>query len=709
MPAASISLIGTSYGAASDAQGRFTIRNIEPGTYQARVSYIGYRTYALTDIIVVQARNTTVQVELQPTELQVGEVSVNGGYFQKPLENAVSIRSLTSQEIRRSPGSAEDIFRVMQSLPGVATAGGKSAQLIVRGGSPDENLTLLDHIEIYNPIHFARTGESMGIISIINPSLLRSVDFLTGGFPAMYGDKMSSVFEMSLVDGNKELTNVDLNVNLAGFGALVDGPTIGGGSMVFSARRGFFDLLTSLMNKPAAPQYYDFVGKVTYDLDARNRISLVGFYYLDKIIRTGATKETSAMSKYTNVNRDDYGSAAGINWRLLISDKLYTLTTFSFSGNGWNTLQGTTTSPSLSGEDILENNYSLKNETVLQVSPALEIKSGFQVQWIDSRHTAWQPADTTRRGDIIPASSIAYFPDLTNKIALFLQNTWKPLPNMSLTTGVRYDAFSFTNEATWSPRLSGSYYLTEKLSLNVSYGSFYQTPAAYQIALDPANQLLKSSLATHAIFGIEYLAQEDLRATVEVYQKKLTSVMVSNDTTDILTNAGSGTAQGIEFSIQKKYTSGFVGSASYSYSFSQRQDGTGLPSYDFEYDRPHIINLIAGWEAGNNWQIGFKWQFASGNPYTPVVGTIKKGGIFYVIDGAQNSARYPDYHKLDIRIDKKFVFSSFTLTAYLDLWNVYNRTNVLSYTYSTDAAGNIAQNERLDFGLLPIIGLTAQF
>jgi len=709
LPAASISLLGTSYGAASDERGHFTLRDIEPGSYQVRVSYVGYRTFSLTDIIVVQSRNTTVQVELQPSEVQVGEVSVNGGYFQKPLENTVSIRSLTSQEIRRSPGSAEDIFRVMQSLPGVATAGGKSAQLIVRGGSPDENLTLLDHIEIYNPIHFARTGESMGIISIINPSLLRSVDFLTGGFPVMYGDKMSSVFEMSLVDGNKELTNVDLNANLAGFGALVDGPIIGGGSMVFSARRGFFDLLTSLMNKPAAPQYYDFVGKVTYDLDTRNRVSLIGFYYLDKITRTGATKESAALSKFTNVNRDDYGSASGINWQFLISPKLYSLTTFSFAGNGWNTLQGTAADPSLSGEEIRENNYSLKNETVLHVSPTIEIKTGFQVQWIDSRHTSWQPADTTRRGEIIPANSIAYFPAVSNKTALFLQDTWKPMPNLSLTTGVRYDAFSFTHEATLSPRLGVSYYLSEKFSINASYGSFYQTPAAYQIALDPANQLLKSSRATHAIVGLEYLAQDDLRATVEIYQKDLTSVVVGNDTTNILTNAGTGTAKGIEFSVQKKYTSGFVGSASYSYSISQRRDGLNLPSYVFEYDRPHIINIIAGWEAGNDWQIGFKWQFASGNPYTPVIGIVSKNGAFYVIDGVQNSARYPDYHKFDIRIDKKFVLGSFTLTAYLDLWNVYNRANVLNYTYRTDAVGNITRNERLDFGLLPIIGLTAQF
>jgi hypothetical protein len=134
-----------------------------------------------------------------------------------------------------------------------------------------------------------------------------------------------------------------------------------------------------------------------------------------------------------------------------------------------------------------------------------------------------------------------------------------------------------------------------------------------------------------------------------------------------------------------------------------------LSTYAFEYDRPHIINLIAGWEAGNNWQLGFKWQFASGNPYTPIIGTFEKNALYYVIEGEKNSARYPDYHKLDFRIDKKFLFGSYTLTAYLDLWNVYNRSNVISYSYKTDSNGAVSETARLDFGLLPIIGITAQF
>ncbi|MFA6977803.1 MAG: TonB-dependent receptor [Ignavibacteriaceae bacterium] len=711
---ANVSVVGTQFGAVTDDKGYFVIKKITPGTYQLKTSYIGYSSLLKEDILVVQLRNTSASIELFPSQIELNEVSVTGGYFQKPLDQSLSIRSLTQQEIRRSPGSAEDIFRVMQSLPGVATAGGKSAQLIVRGGSPDENLTLLDNIEIYNPIHFARTGESMGIISIINPSLLKGVDFMTGGFPAKYGDKMSSVFEMSLLDGNKEMYNTDINANLGGFGAMVDGPVPGNGTMIFSARRGFFDLLTNLMNKPAAPQYYDAVAKLTYDLDEKNRISIVGFYYLDQIIREGTstTKKTTSEAtnfKYDYLSRDDYGTAFGLNWRYLFSPKAFFLTTLSFSGNGWNTLQGTETDRSISGEDIRENSFDVKNEITFNVLPNLELKTGGYLRFIDSKHITWKPADTTRIGQIIPATSVSFLPEMSNKVTFFLQDTWRPFSRLSLSTGIRYDYFSFTKESNFSPRIAASFHLTDKTSLNASFGRFYQTPAAYQIALDPHNVFLMSSLATHNIVGIDHLFAEDTKFTVEAYYKDLTEVFVANDTTDVLTNAGSGFARGIEFSLQKKFTDGIVGSASYSYSVSKRRDASNTETYYFEYDRPHIVNLIGGIELSETWQLGFKFQYASGNPYTPVVGAAIKNGTYYAVDGAYNSSRLPDYHKLDIRIDKKFVFEKWTLTAYLDLWNVYNRENVLSYSSKVDATGVITTTPRLDFGILPILGLSAQF
>jgi outer membrane receptor protein involved in Fe transport len=709
LPGATVMIVGTKSGTVANENGYYVIKNIEPGKYVLQASMIGYESSTNADVTVNPLRNKSIQFALSSSAVEMDAVEIQSDYFSKPAENIVSMRTLSPEEIRRSPGSAEDIFRVMQSMPGVATAGGKSAQLIVRGGSPDENLTLLDNIEIYNPIHFARSGESMGIISIVNPALLEKVDFLTGGFPAKYGDKMSSVFDMTLQDGNKELYNTDVNANIAGFGVMVDGPVSENGSMIFSARRGFFDILTAIMDRPAAPRYYDAVGKITYDLDAKNRVSLVGFYYIDQIDREGTTKESAGMSKYDYLARDDYGSALGVNWRSLFAADAYALTTVSFTGNGWTTRQGTLTNRSLRGEDILENEYMVKSEVTYQIHPKLDLKFGGQLKFIDSKNESWLPADTSRTGIITPAATISFTPNTTSKSALFAQMNYHLFLPLTISAGVRYERFELTNETNLSPRLAVSYHLFENTTLNAAYGRFVQSPASYQISPDPGNLNLKSSSAIHYVAGIDHRLSDDTKATIEVYYKDLSDLVVDPDSTNLLLNTGSGYAKGIEVSVQKKFTDGFVGSGSYSYSISKRKDIAAQSLYDFEYDRPHIINLISGMELGEGWQIGAKFQFASGNPYTPVLATVTKNGTFYLVDGPINSARYPDYHKLDIRVDKQFFVGSWSLTAYLDLWNVYNRENIITYSFKADEAGNIVMNPRYDFGITPILGITAKF
>ncbi len=709
LPGANVIVSGTSLGTSCNTDGYFVIKNLTPGKHILKATMLGYESAINADVVVSPVRNKKIIFELNTSSIEMGAVEVESDYFAKPNDNPVSMRTLTPEEIRRSPGSGEDIFRVMQSMPGVATAGGKSAQLIVRGGSPNENLTLLDNIEIYNPIHFARTGESMGIISIVNPALLEKVDFLTGGFPAQYGDKMSSVFDMKLQDGNKELYNTDVNANIAGFGVMVDGPVAENSTMILSLRRGFLDVLTGIMGKPAAPRYYDAVGKITYDLDKNNRISLVGFYYIDQIDKLGTSKESSAMSKYEYLARDDYGSAFGLNWRSLLSHNAFLMTTLSATGNGWTTNQGTLTNHSLRGEDILEKEYMLKSELTYQFSPSLNIKFGVMGKAIDSKNITWTPEDTTRNGTIVPATTISFLPNTTSKAALYIQSSYTIMKPLTISAGLRYDQFAMTNEIVISPRLALSYKFIESTSLNLAWGKFEQTPASYQISPDPRNLSLNSSKAIHYVAGIEHLLADDTRITIEAYQKDIHDVIVDPDSSNLLLNTGSGYARGIELSLQKKFTNGFVGSASYSYSLSRRQDNASSPEYDFEYDRPHIVNLLAGMEIGEGWQIGAKFQFASGNPYTPVIGVVKKGGIFYLVDGAVNSARYPDYHKLDIRVDKQFILEGWSITAYLDLWNVYARDNIMSYNYKADVNGTIVMTPKYDFGVMPIVGVTAKF
>lgn len=709
LPGANIIIEGSNIGSACDENGYYVIKNVETGSYNLKASMIGYESSVYTDMTINPNRNHSVNFELHSAAMELGEVKVTADYFAKPVENPVSFRTISPEEIRRSPGSAEDIFRVMQSMPGVATAGTKSAQLIVRGGSPEENLTLLDNIEVYNPIHFARTGESMGVISIVNPALIQKVDFLTGGFPAKYGDKMSSVFDMTLKEGNKETMNTDANLNIAGFGITMDGPVAENTNMVFSLRRGYFDLITSLLDKPVAPNYYDAVGKISFDLNKDNRISLVGFYYIDQIERTGVEKgETYSWNRFNYLTRDDYGAAIGINWRSLISEKAFSLVTASYTSNGWNTIQGTELDRDLLGEDIREDEFSLKSEYNYQFSPKLNIKLGGQFKVINSYNESWNPADTTRDGTIIPENIISYQPDAEFKSMFFLQSSFRIVDPLMISAGLRYDYFSLTNENNFSPRISISYNLSERMRLNFAWGRYYQSPASYEVAPDVRNISLKSSYADHYIAGVEYRLGLDTKAGIEIYHKELSSLIVDPDSSNLLIDTGSGYAQGIEFSLQKKFTEGFVGSASYSYSISKRKDYESTPLYNFEFDRPHILNLIFGLEMGSGWQIGAKFQYASGNPYTPVTGVTEIDNIFYVIDGENNSARYPDYHKLDLRIDKQFVFDSWSFSVYLDLWNVYNRDNVVSYSFKTTKDGTITTEPRYDFGIMPIIGFTAK-
>jgi hypothetical protein len=709
LPMANVILVGSTLGAATDEKGYYIIKQITPGVYPVKVSMLGYESTVLSEVYIAPKRNKSVNILLKPTAIEVEGVSVHADYYLRPLENAVSFRSLESEEIRRSPGSAEDIFRVIQSMPGVASASGKSAQLIVRGGSPDENLTLLDNIEIYNPIHFARSGASVGVISIINPSLLRQVDFITGGFPAKYGDKMSSVFEMSLQDGNKELLNTDLNLNIAGFGVTLDGPISNNSSGIFSLRRGFFDIVTSIMNKPVAPEYYDAVGKINYDLDAKNRLSLVGFYYLDKVKREGMTDMSLGNTDYDYVTRDDHGSALGINWRSLLSDHSILLTTVSITDNGWITSQGYSANMWIKKENVTERERLLKSELTIQLTPAIDVKAGFAVKSILAEEDQTIPDDTTRTGIIIPGFTRVFTVDNAWKYSGFMQASVRPIAVLTLSAGLRFDRYDFTGESVLSPRFSVRYALTDKTSLNASCGIFYQTPMPYQLAQDPANTTLRSSRAVHYIVGIEHRLTDETRASVEYYYKDLSNVITESDSNRVLTNTGSGYAEGVELALQKKFSDGLVGSVSYSYSVSMRRDLPADPLYAFEFDRPHIVNVIAGYELGDGWILGAKFSFASGSPYTPAAGVASRRGKYYVVDGNINSLRYPDVHRLDLRVDKRFVFNTWTLTAYLDLWNIYNRRNIISYKFSADENQNIVRADLLDFGFLPIIGFTAQF
>ena len=202
LPLVNIMIEGTGIGTAADTAGNYNIQRVPPGIYNMKFMMMGYEYRIVNNVVVNPNRTTWQKIELKPSLVEGESITVTAGYFHQARDGVVSNRSMDYEEIRIDPGSAEDIQRVVQALPAVVSAADQDNEIIVRGGMPGENLFIMDHIEIPNPNHFAYQGAGGGPINMINAQFVRRVDFYAGAFPARYGDKASSVMDISLREGN---------------------------------------------------------------------------------------------------------------------------------------------------------------------------------------------------------------------------------------------------------------------------------------------------------------------------------------------------------------------------------------------------------------------------------------------------------------------------------------------------------------------------
>ena len=235
-------LFNTTMGAVSDLDGSITLGGVPVGSYVVKFSLLGYESATVTDVIVHSKRITPLTVELRPSVLQSDDVNVKAGFFTPVQETPVSMINFSAEEIRRAPGAGGDVSRIISGLPSVAKANDERNSLIVRGGSPSENSFYIDNIEIPNINHYPNQGTSAGSLSLFNVDLIRDVNFHTGGFSPIYGDRLSSVMDISFRDGNRDELDGQLDLNFSGIGLIVEGPA-GRGSWLLNARRSYLDFI----------------------------------------------------------------------------------------------------------------------------------------------------------------------------------------------------------------------------------------------------------------------------------------------------------------------------------------------------------------------------------------------------------------------------------------------------------------------------------
>lgn len=716
-----IELLGTSDKSNTNSMGEFVFEGLEFDSYQIKVTSIGYNPQIKSDLILYASKPLNLIIVLSPQGITTEQIDVEASFFQQSSDVNISSLNLDYEEIRRAPGATEDISRMLQSAPGVAIGNDQRNDIIIRGGSPSENLILIDGIEVPNINHFGTDGSTSGAIGFINNKFILETDLLTGGFPSLYGDKLSGVVDISFREGSKKNFFSDVNLSIAGFGGIFEGPITEKGSYLFSVRRSYLELIKSSIRLTTVPNYWDFNLKANYDLSATDKIKVIGLLGLDKIDFSG---ESAQNNPYGNSLDNQNTLATGVNYTKLFSNGyLETVLSAAYTDSFIKQIDSRTADPifiynSSNNEVILKSNLNY----VLSKSITFNGGIGAKFAAINS--------DTYLRGN---TNAAGYVYDTINAVAQF--DTYKLFSHVNFTAkffndkltvnaGARVDYFDYIRLKTYfSPRAGASLKLTPVTQINFATGIYYQSPEYIWLSSDPRNRNLNSIRSTHFITGVEHYFAVDLKATIEVYYKEYKDYAVWKDIptyilidggTDFGPNivgeavsAGKGIVKGVDITLQKKLSgSGLYGLLNYSYIHSEFSaiEGGIKPG---AFDPGHQITLIAGFQFKNGWLIGGKLKYSGGRPYTPIdeEASLAVNRAVYATNDF-NSSRYPYYMRVDLRLDKKFDFSKASLVAYLELQNVFDRENIYEFYWDDfeRELGTVYQ-----WAFFPVGGISVQF
>jgi hypothetical protein len=728
LPFATVQLLGQSKGTTTNADGYFTLFDVPSDTSSLAARYIGYDVcyFKLGPGMEKQA----VTILMFPVSTELNEVVVTGN--ANPVMNLADDMnqiSLSPAQIGSLPSIGErDIFRTLQLMPGISGTNEASSGLFVRGGTPDQNLVLLDGFTVYHVDHF------YGFFSAFNADAIKDVQLFKGGFEPKYGGRLSSVMELTGKTGNDQKISGGFGLSAISANAFLEFPLNEKLSFVFAGRRSYTDIIQSgfyndvfdlyndepsrlqdgspgrdlLQRNTTEPSFYfyDLNAKLSYKPSEKDVLSLSFYNGKDNLDNSRESENSftrqDGSSTTINTNLTDElkwgNTGASLRWARLWSPKYYFNLNIAYSeyfsdrdrlsNVAVSTSDGIHHSVLGTNEDNLLTDYTFRINNSYRLNSAHTLEFGAQATYnsIDYTYLANDTLDLIDRGqDGITAS-------------LFLQDQWKAGTKLVLTGGMRYNYFDVTGKSYFEPRLSAKYNLTGQLKVNVAWGQYYQFVSRivredvtqgsrdfWLLADDESNPV---SSAQHYLAGISYETGKML-FNVDFFQKDMKGLSEfslrfgnasGSSEADQFFFEGTGVSRGMEALVQKKFgkVTGWVG-----YTLSEVVHTFPLisdtPFYAL-HDSRHEINLVATYKLGN-WEFGGTWVYGTGKPYTAPDGkytlTTLDGHTFEFIHvGPKNGSRLPDYHRMDLSAKYNIKLGKSQGSVGLSLFNVYNRSNI---------------------------------
>jgi outer membrane receptor for ferrienterochelin and colicin len=714
---APVQIQGTTTGAVTDENGEFRIENLKPGLYNLEVSYTGYKKAVLFEVEVTNSRPAVVTILLEPQVVETKGVEIVASTISNREESPVSVRTIGTNEIKRNPGGNRDISRAIRALPGVAAIPSFRNDIIIRGGAANENRFYIDGIEIPNINHFATQGASGGPVGLINVDLIQEVEFYSGAFPATRGNALSSVLEFGFKDPRRDKTTANFVVGSSDIGVTLETPTSKNSGLLLSVRRSYLQGLFSVLGLPFLPTYNDFNAKWKWDINERNKLTVIGLGALDQFdlnlkLAEDSTSEDFVRNQYLLDNLLVYGQwnyTGGIKWDHYREKGRWSfiLSTNKLQNEAYKNENNDENLPRVFEYKSSETEHKFRTEYKLFPVRGWKLTTGVNLERAAYTNDATTPV-------FVPALDSTIFLDENSEYSFirygFFAQSSKALLNQKLTLsfGLRLDGNEFNASMRnplnqFSPRIAARYTFAPQWSINMSTGIYYQLPPYTVLGFRrndvPGNPDALYVRNAQVVAGVEYdWNQRNSIITVEGFYKDYSNYPVSMNNGISLANLGAdfgvvgkedissvglGRAYGAEFLLQQRFYKGWYGILSYTYVRSEFTglDGKYVPS---SWDSRHLVSVTGGKRFGKNWEIGGRYFLSGGLPFTPddvsssmIVFNWDRFGLGQPDWSQINSQRIKAFQQLDIRIDKKWFFSKWSLNLFFDVQNVLNSVTPL--------------------------------
>ncbi len=690
----------------TDKAGAFTI-DVPPGTVELSAAAPGYDPTSEEVVVAEGGLSDHVVLLFQPgAAFETIEVEADA-----PVPPTPGRQDLSREVITRIPGTRGDALTAVRSLPGVANAVGAGSGpglVVIRGAAPEDSKITIDGVEVPVLYHF------FGLQSVLPSEFIQNIEFMPGGFGVEEGRATGGVINVvtraEAAPETAGFAEVSF-INVAGF---IQAPLTKRKDLTLTAaaRRSLIDFILPLVvpdtvNFTTAPQYYDAQLRLDWRPRETDKVSLLAFTSFDLL---------SLINDDIDPNNPEFTGS----WD--------NETKFMRAIGQWSHARGRLTNRLVSSFgtgafrfEVGEERYIRVSQSTLELRDDVSIEAHDRLELRGGAEARYNPRDVSVRFPAPPQEGqppptnlsslplVEYNLDIGNSVAgAYLAADGKPTSSTTVTAGLRFDYYDHISETTLTPRLQLTQGVGDDVTLRAAVG-MYSRNFEFAEAV-PTNVLPER--ANQYVGGAEVRLNDVLTASGSVFYTSRSQLLVRDplladvDPFEAYVNRGTGRSYGAEYLLKAK-SDRFFGWLSYSFARSDRVDGPMLPRRLFDFDQTHNLIAVGSWRLGK-WELGGRWQYSTGQPITPVVGSVYLTDLnaFIPMYGAINSERIEDAHSMDVRVDRKWKFRSWELSAYLDITNVYAHARVLGYTYNYDFTQRQAFEE-LPF--VPALGVRGSF